>query len=100
MGVTVFIGCVWLLLVVLLTIYWTRFRGHPKEVFNPLVSWTRAGIVFCSCFIISWATGTMEKVLSRPLATPEQLKDPAWIRMLSPDCCGLLGHLGTLDTCV
>jgi hypothetical protein len=79
MGVTIFISCVWLLLIVLLTIFWTRFRGHPKEVFNPVVSWTRAGIVFCSCFIISWASGTMEKVLTSPLATPEQLADPAWI---------------------
>ena len=103
MGVTIFITCVMVLLLVLEIIYWTRYRGHPKEVYNPLIAWTRALIVFCSCFIISWATGTMNKVLAVPLVTPEQLKKPSMdcmdSRLLCSDCCGLLGHLGALDTC-
>jgi len=79
MGVNVFITCVAVLLLILVIIYWTRFRGHPKEVLNPMVSWTRAWIVFCICFIISWATGTMNKILADPLVTPEQLENPKWI---------------------
>ncbi|NYT01073.1 MAG: hypothetical protein GKB99_05050 [Methanocellales archaeon] len=79
MEVAIFITGVLLLLLVLEVIYWTRFRGQPIDVYNPLVSWTRAGIVFCSCFIISWATGTMNKILAAPLFTPEQLKNPQWI---------------------
>ena len=103
MGVNIFITCVVVLLLVLEIIYWTRFRSHQKEVFNPMVSWTRAWIVFCICFIISWATGTMNKVLAVPLVTPEQLQNPKWIawtaRLLCSNYCGLLGHLGALDTC-
>ncbi len=50
MGVNIFITCVAVLLLVLEIIYWTRFRSHQKEVFNPIVSWTRAWIVFLYLF--------------------------------------------------
>ncbi len=79
MGVNIFIICVAVLLLILLIVYRTRFWGHPKEILNPKVSWIRAGVVFCICFIISWATGTMKKVLAQPLVTARQLEDPAWL---------------------
>jgi len=68
-----------LLMLVLLVLYRIKYWGHPKETYNPRVSWTRAWIVFCACFIISWATGTLENLLSTPLVTQEQLKNSAWI---------------------
>ena len=79
MGVAIFITCVAVLLITLLIIYRTRFWGHPKEKHDPMVSWTRAWIVFCICSIISWATGTMHKILDGPLVTSEQLENPKWI---------------------
>jgi hypothetical protein len=79
MGVNIFITCVAVLLLILLIIYRARFWGHPKEVYSPKVSWTRAWIVFCIFFIISWAFGTMDNILSNPIVSSEQLEDPKWI---------------------
>jgi hypothetical protein len=79
MGVNIFISCVAVLLLILLIIYRTRFWGHPKEDYNAMVSWTRAWIVFCICSIISWATGTMDKILTNLVVPPGQLEDPQWI---------------------
>ena len=52
MGVNIFITCVAVLLLILLIIYRARFWGHPKEVYSPKVSWTRAWIVFCTAMMI------------------------------------------------
>jgi len=76
---TVFISGIAILLIILLIIYSTKYRGLPQNDFNPIVLWIRAGIYFCSCLIISWGTGTMSKILKSPIATPEQVQNPAWI---------------------
>ncbi len=75
-GVTIGIAA---LLIILLIVYKRRFWGHPKEHYSPAVAWNRAGIFFCSCFLLSWATGTMSRLLNSPVATPQQLGNPAWI---------------------
>jgi len=76
---TVFISGIAILLIILLIIYSTKYRGLPQNDFNPIVLWIRAGIYFCTCLMISWITGTMTKILESPLVTPDQLQNPVWI---------------------
>ena len=77
--VTVFMTGVIVLLIVLLTVYLKNYRGLPQTDFNPKVIWIRALIVFCVCFILSWVTGTMDKILANPFVTQEQLQSTTWI---------------------
>ena len=72
-----------ILMGILLVVYRVRYAKPEileQEIveFNPVTAWLRAGILFCLFFLISWATGTMEMILSSPIATPEQLTDPRW----------------------
>ena len=66
------------LLFALLALYFTRFRGSPRDVYLPAVAWTRAGIYFTCCFLASWGSGAMGELLSRPIVTQAQLADPNW----------------------
>jgi hypothetical protein len=59
--------------------------GHRNSVqtretteYIPLAAWLRAGVFFCLFYLISWATGTLELILTTPLATPAQLTDRVW----------------------
>jgi len=66
-------------LIILLIIYLKNFRGLPQNDFNPVVLWIRAGIYFCSCLVISWLTGTMNKIFQNPIVTQDQLNNTSWI---------------------
>jgi hypothetical protein len=71
------------LLGVLIAYYHVRYRKReidPYETpeFDPLAAWLRAGILFCSFYIVSWATGTMEVIIASPIASREQLLDARW----------------------
>jgi hypothetical protein len=60
---------------------WGRRNAiHTRETteYIPLAAWLRAGIFFCLFYLISWATGTLEVILTTPLATPAQLTDRVW----------------------
>lgn len=54
-------------------------KGCVPAGYNPQLAWYRAGIYFCACFIISWATGVFKTLLHTPLATPDQLANPVWL---------------------
>lgn len=43
-----------------------------------MAAWLRAGIFFCSFYLISWGTGTMEVIIKTPLATTAQVSDGYW----------------------
>ena len=47
--------------------------------FIPMAAWLRAGMFFCFFYLVSWATGTMEAILSTPIFTDQQLDDPVWL---------------------
>jgi len=78
-----FIICIVIVLGVLFTYYQVRYL-KPEILqleiteFNPKTSWLRAGMLFCAFFIISWATGTLNVVLSTPIASNEQLSSTSW----------------------
>jgi hypothetical protein len=60
-------------------LYFARYRKLAAEEFSPAAAWIRAGIFFCTCFILSWLTGTQEMILAAPLATQAQLQNPRWV---------------------
>jgi hypothetical protein len=53
-------------------------RQLEVSEFDPLAAWLRAGILFCVFYLISWATGTMQMVLSSPIVANEQLRNIYW----------------------
>lgn len=67
------------LLVVLVVTYWRQYRGVPWTAYAARPAWLRAGIYFCICYLLSYASGGMELILTSPVATAEQLSNPAWI---------------------
>ena len=77
--VAVFNAGVVLLLACLTGLYLRRFRGQDPGGYSAAAAWTRAGIYFCCCFILSWLTGTQAMLLQSPVATADQLQDPVWI---------------------
>ena len=78
-----FIICTVVVLGILFTSYQVRYR-KPEILqletteFNPKTSWLRAGMLFCTFFIISWAIGTLDDVLSIPIASNVQLSSTSW----------------------
>jgi len=73
-----FAGLLAVILVTLVIIYFAKGRGRPDTEFRPGFAWLRAGIYFSICYLISYATGTMQKILDTPIVTSEQLKNPVW----------------------
>jgi hypothetical protein len=65
-------------LLVLVGIRFSRYRNHPWDIYYPKLAWLRAGIWFCVCWLLACWTGVLRLVVESPLATPEQLADPAW----------------------
>jgi hypothetical protein len=79
----VFAYCVMALLGALLVYYRVHVRKratrqHDASAFDPLAAWLRAGIMFCAFYLVSWATGTMELILSSPIVTTQQLGNITW----------------------
>jgi len=74
------IGAVAALLMVLLAgIRWLRFRGHPWDIYYPKLAWLKASTYFCAVYLLAWATGALELVLTSALVTAEQAANPAWV---------------------
>ena len=78
-----FAFCIITILVILIGYYLVRYRKQGTRRygvtdFNPAVAWLRAGIFFCVFYIVSWATGTLEVILTTPIASEEQLLDTRW----------------------
>lgn len=64
---------------VMIGINYTQFRNLPITEYKPAAAWTRAMIYFAFCNIVSALSGTLDVILSQPIATAEQLQDPVWI---------------------
>lgn len=67
-----------LTLLVLVTLRFTRYRGHPWDIYYPALAWLRAGIYFCCCYLLSYLSGAMELMVANPVATAEQLASRGW----------------------
>ena len=68
-----------ILCVLLISFYLVKYRKLPIDVWKPGAAWTRAFIYFTFCNIVSAVTGTLDAILSHPIATAEQLSNPSWI---------------------
>jgi hypothetical protein len=81
--IDIFAAGVALVMAALLVRYLRRY--HRPEIlqrevsqFNPMTAWLRAGIAFCVFYLVSWATGTMEAIVTSPIATAEQMASTGW----------------------
>lgn len=73
-----FAGLLALVLTALVGLWLLRFRNHAWDIYYPRVAWLRAGIYFCCCYLLSWASGAMDLLLTSPIATPGQLANGTW----------------------
>ena len=78
MTLAIFAGLIAVLMIMLLFIYLRAYRVQAEGEFSPPAAWLRAGIFFCFCYLVSYATGTMHAIVSAPIATAGQLADPLW----------------------
>lgn len=62
----------------LVALHLARFRGARMDEFRPAAAWNRAGIYVGICWIVSSATGVLDRILHSPVATAQQLDNPAW----------------------
>lgn len=81
--IDLFAICLVSLMAVLIVFYQVRKRRlaplQPRSSeFDPGASWLRAGILFCAFYLISWGTGTLEEILTSPIASDAQRSDPGW----------------------
>ena len=75
----VFAGALVLVLIALVVVYVRQYRGQPWVAYAAKPAWIRAGIYFCLCYLLSYASGGMELLLTSPIATADQLSNPRWI---------------------
>lgn len=78
MSLDIFAVSLVLLLVVQLWLYISKYRGKDGGRFVPAAAWLRAGILFCFFYLMSYFTGTMQKIVAAPWVTSQQLADSAW----------------------
>jgi hypothetical protein len=62
----------------LAVLYNARYRGRPWVAYDPKPAWLRAGMYFCCCWLLSWASGAMELLVTGPFATADQLASRNW----------------------
>lgn len=70
--------CIAVLLVALVVRYRLTWAGRPWTTYDAGAAWLRAGIYFCGCWLVSWASGGLELLLTSPVATADQLADASW----------------------
>jgi hypothetical protein len=58
---------------------WLTLMRRPRKDYNATDAWLRGGIYFCVCWLLSWLTGVLQTLLSRPLITNDNLQDTGWI---------------------
>jgi hypothetical protein len=78
MNLDVFAGALGALLIIQLAVYLINYRGKENGRFVPAAAWLRAGILFCGFYLLSYFTGTMEKILAAPIFTTDQLANSSW----------------------
>jgi hypothetical protein len=55
-------------------------RGkRDPNIYSPRLAWIRAGVYYCIIIVISWVTGALGYVLSRPLIPAGRFDDTIWI---------------------
>ena len=68
--------------IIMVILYWIKYKGTPIDVWKPDIAWTRALIYFSFCNLIIAASGAFEHLFNNPLFTLEQASNPLWITYL------------------
>ncbi len=76
--IDVFAVAIAVVLAGLAAVYFFRYRTHPWDIYYPKLAWLRAGLYFCSCYLLSYWSGAMELLVASPIATPAQLAETRW----------------------
>jgi len=82
-SVDVFALGIVILLGILFLYYHINYRKpeiYQQEIteFIPMTAWLRAGMFFCFFYLVSWATGTMEAIVTSLIVADEQWVDRRW----------------------
>jgi len=75
----VFAGAIAVLMAYLVVTYYRGGRGRPWTTFEPRWAWHRAGIYFCFCYLASYTSGGMDRIVNSPVVTAAQKADPVWV---------------------
>ena len=75
----IYIICMAIFGIIMLFLYFTKYRGLSINVWKPGAAWTRALIYFAFCNIFMAASGTLEQIFSQQLFTEDQITNPYWI---------------------
>lgn len=67
-------------LVVILFILFLNLKNKKREIttYNVHLAWIRGGIYFVSCFILSILTGVFQTLITKQIATQENISSPIW----------------------
>ncbi len=63
----------------MVVVYINKYRGLPIDVWKPGAAWIRALIYFSFCNIVIATSGTLEQIITQPIFTAKQFKNPYWI---------------------
>ncbi|MHA1191712.1 MAG: hypothetical protein ACTSP9_05385 [Promethearchaeota archaeon] len=75
----IYIICMAIFGIIMLFLYFTKYKGLSIKVWKPGAAWIRALIYFAFCNIFIAASGTLEHIFSQPLFTEIQFTNPYWI---------------------
>ncbi|MHA1670715.1 MAG: hypothetical protein ACTSV5_09065 [Promethearchaeota archaeon] len=71
--------CITLIGIIMLFLYYKKYKGLSVNNWKPGAAWTRALIYFSFCNIFTAASGTLEQIFSQPLFTKFQITNLYWI---------------------
>jgi len=79
MFITIYLVCIAIFGIVMITVYIKKYKNLPVEIWKPGAAWTRALIYFSFCNIFIAASGTLEQIMSQPLFTADQITNIYWV---------------------
>lgn len=83
MFITIYIICIAIFGIIILLLYFSKYKGLSTEVWKPGAAWMRAFLYFSFCNIFIAVSGTLEQIFSLPLFTKDQITNPYWIAYCS-----------------
>ncbi|MGK0500948.1 MAG: hypothetical protein ACJAYG_002602 [Oceanicoccus sp.] len=79
MSLTIFASAIAILGISLSINHWRNFKNKEWDQYYPIRAWSRAGIYFCFCYLMSYFSGGMALILNSPIATEAQFQNDNWL---------------------
>lgn len=64
--------------ILLILTFTLQTQKQKIKGYSPRLAWIRGGIYFASCFILSILTGVFQTLISKPIASQENLSNVYW----------------------